>query len=135
MTYSHTFFLFLIFILIEIIEKTELMMEQHLVTILVTLITVLTSNAAWKFYEKRMLLKQRQEENQHKDGELYRDDLRERIVKLETLLDESSKEKDKMRENIILLTTSVSKLEVEVDFLRKENEKLRAENNFLRTKA
>lgn len=135
MTYSHTFFLFLIFILIEIIEKTELMMEQHLVTILVTLITVLTSNAAWKFYEKRMLLKQRQEENQHKEGELYRDDLRERIVKLETLLDESSKEKDKMRENIILLTTSVSKLEVEVDFLRKENEKLRAENNFLRTKA
>ena len=135
MTYSHTFFLFLIFILIEIIEKTELMIEQHLVTILVTLITVLTSNAAWKFYEKRMLLKQRQEENQHKEGELYRDDLRERIVKLETLLDESSKEKDKMRENIILLTTSVSKLEVEVDFLRKENEKLRAENNFLRTKA
>ena len=134
MTICHTFFLFLIFILIEIIEKTELMIEQHLVTILVTLITVLTSNAAWKFYEKRMLLKQRQEENQHKEGELYRDDLRERIVKLETLLDESSKEKDKMRENIILLTTSVSKLEVEVDFLRKENEKLRSENQFLKTK-
>jgi hypothetical protein len=110
------------------------MMEQHLVTILVTLITVLTSNAAWKYYEKRMLLKQRQEENQHKDGELYRDDLRERIVKLETLLDESSKEKDKMRENIIVLTTSFSRLEVEVDFLRKENEKLRAENQLLRTR-
>jgi septal ring factor EnvC (AmiA/AmiB activator) len=104
------------------------MMEQHLVTILVTLLTVLTSNAAWKFYEKRMFLKQRQE------GELYRDDLRERIVKLETLLDESSKEKDKMRENIILLTTSLSRLEVEVDFLRKENEKLRAENQFLRNR-
>lgn len=134
MTFGHTFFLYLIFILIEIIEKTELMMEQHLVTILVTLITVLTSNAAWRYYEKRMLLKQRQEENQHKDGELYRDDLRERIVKLETLLDESSKEKDKMRENIIILTTSLSRLEVEVDFLRKENEKLRAENQLLRTR-
>ena len=110
------------------------MMEQHLVTILVTLLTVLTSNAAWKFYEKRMFLKQRQEENQHKDGELYRDDLRERIVKLETLLDESSKEKDKMRENIILLTAQVSKLEVEVEFLRKDNEMLRAENNALRAR-
>jgi regulator of replication initiation timing len=39
-----------------------------------------------------------------------------------------------MRENIIVLTTSLSRLEVEVDFLRKENEKLRAENQLLRTR-
>jgi len=110
-------------------------MEQQLYTVIITLITVLTSNAAWKYYEKKLMLKQKQEEDSHKEGELYRDDLRERIVKLETLLDESSKEKDKMRENIILLTTSLSRLEVEVDFLRKENEKLRSENQFLKARA
>ena len=108
------------------------MLEGHLYTVIITIVTFLFSNAAWKFYEKRMILKQRKDENSQKDGQLYRDDLRERIVKLETLLDESSKEKDKMRENIILLTTSVSRLEVEVDFLRKENEKLRTENQYLK---
>jgi chromosome segregation ATPase len=61
-------------------------------------------------------------------------EMNQRIVKLETLLSESSKEKDKMRENIILLTAQISKLEVEVEFLRKDNEMLRAENNALRSR-
>jgi len=56
------------------------------------------------------------------------------VLKLETLLIESSKEKDTMRESILVLTAQVSKLEVEVDFLRKDNEKLREENNILRMK-
>ncbi len=129
-TKCHTFFLFRIFICIFFC----LMEQQQLYTIFITLITVLTSTAAWKFYEKRMLLKAKQEKDGQKDSELFRDDLRERIVKLETLLQESAKEKDKMRENIIILTAQVSKLEVEVDFLRKDNEKLRAENAALRSR-
>lgn len=107
-------------------------MEQQVYTIIITLLTVLTSTAAWKFYERKLNLKAKKEENNTLDGRLFRDDLRERIVKLETLLVESSKEKDKMRENIIILTAQVSKLEVEVDFLRKDNETLRSENHFLR---
>jgi len=79
-------------------------------------------------------MKAKREDDETKDGKLFRDDLRERIVKLETLLQESSKEKDKMRDNIILLTSQLSKLEVEVDFLRKDNEKLRAENSALRSR-
>jgi septal ring factor EnvC (AmiA/AmiB activator) len=109
-------------------------MEQQVYTIVITLITVLTSTAAWKFWERKLAIQTKKEMIGHRDDMMYRDDLRERIVKLETLLDESSKEKDKMRENIIILTTSLSRLEVEVDFLRKENEKLRAENQFLRNK-
>jgi len=131
---SYFFFVFDIYQRIIILTNSKIMVEGHVYTVIITLLTVLFSNAAWKYYEKKMILKQRQDENLHKDGQLYRDDLRERIVKLETLLDESSKEKDRMRENIILLTTSVSRLEVEVDFLRKENEKLRAENQFLKTR-
>ena len=108
-------------------------MEQQIYTIFITLITVLTSTAAWKFYEKRMLLKAKKEEDDSKDGRMFRDDLKDRVLKLETLLVESSKEKDTMRESILALTAQVSKLEVEVDFLRKDNEKLKEENRF-RTK-
>jgi hypothetical protein len=107
-------------------------MEQQIYTIVITLLTVLTSTAAWRYYEKKMVLKAKQEQDIHKDSEMYRDDLRERVVKLETLLNESAKEKDRMRENIVLLTAQVSKLEVEVEFLRKDNENLRAENQALR---
>lgn len=128
-TKCHTFFLFIIFICIF-----SLTMEQNIYTILITLVTVLTSTAAWKYYEKRLSMKAKREDDETKDGKLFRDDLRERIVKLETLLQESSKEKDKMRDNIILLTSQLSKLEVEVDFLRKDNEKLRAENSALRSR-
>lgn len=109
-------------------------MEENIYTIFITLITVLTSTAAWKFYEKKLNVKSMKEKGEQKDSELFRDDLRERVIKLETLLQESAKEKDKMRENIILLTAQVSKLSVEVEFLRKDNEMLRAENNALRTK-
>ena len=128
-TKCHTFFLFIIFICIF-----SLTMEQNIYTILITLVTVLTSTAAWTYYEKRLSMKAKREDDETKDGKLFRDDLRERIVKLETLLQESSKEKDKMRDNIILLTSQLSKLEVEVDFLRKDNEKLRAENSALRSR-
>jgi len=107
-------------------------MEQQVYTIIITLLTVLTSTAAWKFYERRINLKAKKEQENTIDGRMFRDDLRERIVKLETLLSESSKEKDKMRENIVMLTAQISKLEVEVEFLRKDNETLRAENHLLR---
>jgi hypothetical protein len=107
-------------------------MEQQIYTIIITLLTVLTSTAAWKFYEKKLNLKAKKDEDNSKDGRLYRDDLRDRVLKLETLLGESSKEKDKMRENIVSLTSQVSRLEVEVEFLRKDNETLRAENHLLR---
>ena len=107
-------------------------MEQQIYTIIITPLTVLTSTAAWKFYEKKLNLKAKKDEDNSKDGRLYRDDLRDRVLKLETLLGESSKEKDKMRENIVSLTSQVSRLEVEVEFLRKDNETLRAENHLLR---
>jgi len=41
-------------------------MEQQTYTIFVTLITVLTSTAAWKFYEKRMSLKAKKDEHDRK---------------------------------------------------------------------
>ncbi len=56
---------------------------------------------------------------------MYRDDLRERVRRLEQLLQESSEEKDEMRDQILSLTKEVSELRVKVTFLEKENERLK----------
>lgn len=86
-------------------------------TVAVTIITVLGSASAWRYYEKRAMRKER-------DEEFIRHDCRDRIAKLEALLEESSKEKDEMRTTILNLTEKVSALSVKVEFLQKENTSL-----------
>jgi peptidoglycan hydrolase CwlO-like protein len=83
-------------------------------TVVVTIVTVLGSASAWRYYEKRAIRKE-------KDDEFVRHDCRDRISKLEALLEESSKEKDEMRKTILVLTEKVSALTVKVEFLQKEN--------------
>jgi peptidoglycan hydrolase CwlO-like protein len=77
----------------------------------------LGSTSAWRFYEKRAMRKER-------DEDFVRDDCRDRISKLEALLQMSSKEKDDMRTTILSLTEKVSALTVKVEFLQKENSEL-----------
>lgn len=86
-------------------------------TILVTALTVLTSASAWRFYEKRALKRER-------DEEFIRRDCSDRIAKLEALLTESSREKNEMRTTILHLTEQVAALAVKVEFLQKENSDL-----------
>ena len=59
------------------------------------------------------------------DQNLYRDDLRSRVRTLETLLKESSEEKDVMRAQILSLSKEVAELTTKVAFLERENERLR----------
>jgi len=82
-----------------------------------TSITVLGSASAWRYYEKRAIHKER-------DEDFIRHDCKDRIAKLEALLEDAGKEKDQMRQMILDLTKQVSELKVTVDFLRAENEKL-----------
>lgn len=93
------------------------MESQNVWTVLITVVTVLGSASAWRFYEKRAMRKER-------DEEFIRHDCRDRIAKLEALLQESSKEKDDMRSTILSLTEKVSALTVKVEFLQKENSEL-----------
>ena len=86
-------------------------------TVLITVITVLGSASAWRFYEKRAMRKER-------DEEFIRHDCKDRIAKLEILLENSSKEKDEMRATILRLTEQVSALAVKVEYLQKENSEL-----------
>lgn len=96
--------------------------QESIWTVLVTAVTVLGGTGAWRFYEKRADRKER-------DEEFIRHDCRDRIAKLEILLQTSSKEKDEMRQTILKLTEQVAQLAIKVEFLQKENFTLTQKNN------
>ena len=93
------------------------MPQESIWTVLITIVTVLGSASAWRFYEKRAMRKER-------DDEFVRHDCKDRISKLEILLENSSKEKDEMRATILKLTEQVAALAVKVEYLQKENSDL-----------
>jgi peptidoglycan hydrolase CwlO-like protein len=90
---------------------------ENMYSVLITAITVLGGTTAFRFYEKRAMRKER-------DDEFIRHDCKDRIAKLEALLESSSKEKDDLRNMVLALTKEVAALSVKVEFLTKENEKL-----------
>jgi len=90
---------------------------ENIYSVLITAITVLGGTTAFRFYEKRAMRKER-------DDEFIRHDCKDRIAKLEALLAQSSKEKDEMRNMILDLTKQVAALTVKVEYLTKENEEL-----------
>ena len=92
---------------------------ENIYTVLLTAVTVLGSAGAWRFYERRALHKER-------DEDFIRHDCKDRISKLEALLESSSREKDELRKMIIDLTAKVATLQTTVEFLRKEEEKTKA---------
>ena len=96
----------------------------NLYTAIITLITVLGGAGAWKFYERRMELAREKEKLEGQQVHLFRDDLRERVAVLEEKLLESHKERDRLLDEIRRLAEMTAGLKVEVEFLRKENEKL-----------
>lgn len=90
---------------------------ENIYSVIITAITVLGGTTAFRFYEKRAMRKER-------DEEFIRHDCKDRITKLETLLIESSKEKDDLRNMVLQLTKEVAALGVKVEYLTKENDKL-----------
>lgn len=90
---------------------------ENIYSVLITAITVLGGTTAFRFYEKRAMKKE-------KDDDFIRHDCKDRIAKLEILLSQSSKEKDELRGMVLALTKEVAALSVKVEFLTKENEEL-----------
>ena len=98
------------------------MQAESIYAVIITLITVLGSAGAWRYYEKRAQDK--------KDEEDYiKDDCARRIDRLEALLEKSSKEKDELREKILELTKDVAELTIKVKYLEMENKRLLELNN------
>lgn len=101
-------------------------MDQY-VQIIVTIAGVLGSASIWKYLEARLKAKTnlKKTEIQNSDGVQYRDDLKHRVRNLEQLLAQSAEEKDELRRIVLELTAEVHALRVKVDFLEKENERLK----------
>ena len=79
-------------------------------SVLITAITVLSGTSAFRYYEKRAIRKER-------DDEFIRHDCKDRITKLEALLERSSQEKDEMRAQILDLVAEVAALRTEIKYL------------------
>jgi predicted nuclease with TOPRIM domain len=90
---------------------------ENMYSVIITAITVLGGTGAWRYYEKRAL-------NKERDDEFIRHDCKDRISKLEGLLEAAAKEKDELRSMVLELTREVAALGVKVEFLTKENDKL-----------
>jgi len=90
---------------------------ENIYSVLITAITVLGGTGAWRYYEKRAI-------NKERDDEFIRHDCKDRISKLEGLLEAACKEKDELRMMILSLTKEVAALSVKVEYLTKENDKL-----------
>jgi hypothetical protein len=91
---------------------------DSLYTVLITAITVLGGSSAFRYYEKRAMHRER-------DEDFIRHDCKDRITKLEALLETSAHEKDELRTMVLNLTREVAALTVKVEFLTAENAKLK----------
>ena len=89
-------------------------MGDNIWAVLITAITTLGGASAWRFYEKRAMHRER-------DEDFIRHDCKDRIAKLEALLAESSKEKDEMRKQILDLVAEVASLRTEIKYLTDKN--------------
>ena len=94
------------------------METNNLWTVLLTAITVLGGTTAFRYYEKRAMRREQ-------DDDFIRHDCKDRISKLEALLEASAKEKDDLRNLVLKLTSEVAELRVKVEFLSNENTKLK----------
>jgi septal ring factor EnvC (AmiA/AmiB activator) len=83
---------------------------ENIYSVVITAITVLGGTTAFRFYEKRAMRRER-------DDEFIRHDCKDRIAKLEALLEKSSQEKDEMRQQILDLVAEVASLRTEIKYL------------------
>jgi len=96
-------------------------MDENIIHVLLAIISALSSVGAWRFYETKVKAKSAKYQNPQKANENFIADLQARVAKLETLLIESSEEKDEMRNIITDLSSSVSALKVKIKYLEEEN--------------
>ena len=87
-------------------------MESNVWTAIITAVTVLGSAQAFRYYERRAIHKER-------DEDFIRHDCKDRIAKLEALLEESANEKDDLRNMVLKLTREVAALRTKVEIFEK----------------
>tara|TARA_R110001599_G_scaffold6052_3_gene30221 strand:- start:944 stop:1231 length:288 start_codon:yes stop_codon:yes gene_type:complete len=92
-------------------------MGEQTTTIIITALTVAGGAGAWKFYEFLIRNKREREKEDLSDKNMYRDDLKARVEKLEN-------DKDFCQEQLINITAELSAIKVKLNFIEKENDRL-----------
>lgn len=100
-------------------------MEGDLLNIVITAVTVLGSAGAWQFYQNKLKLKHQEKQEDRSEQTLFRDDLRERVAVLEEKLEQAYREKAEVSERLVKVTTQLAEYKVRLEFLEKENERLK----------
>lgn len=90
---------------------------ENSVSIILAIIGVLGGAGAWQFYSKKIELRHQQSKDVSKDQNLFRDQVLERMQRLEKELQEANAK-------VLDLTAEVHTLRVKVDYLTKENDRL-----------
>ena len=89
-----------------------------LASIVITAITVLGSSEAFKYYKSKMSMKHKQTAMKMAIDREYTMDLKNRVSRLEVLLEDST-------QKVVVLTGEVATLRERVKFLEAENERLK----------
>ena len=89
---------------------------ENIYTVIITAITTLGGAGAWRYYEKRA-------EDKKEDDRWVKNECQTRITKLETLLEQSSKEKDELRSMVLKLSIQVAELTTKIAYLETQNKK------------
>lgn len=86
-------------------------------SIVLAIVGVLGGAGAWNYYAKKIELRHQENKDVAKDQNLFRDQVLERMQRLE-------KELHHANSNVLELTAEVHTLRVKVDYLSKENDRL-----------
>lgn len=100
-------------------------MDTALAQTIITIVTVLTSAGAWQFYQNRLKIKHKEKLEDRSEHTLFRDDLRERVAILEERLEEAYSNKRKTEQKLTEVLTKLAEYKVRLEFLEKENERLK----------
>ena len=92
-------------------------MSEQLTTIIITTLTVAGGAGAWKFYEFLIRNRREKEKETMTEQNMYRDDLRARVEKLEN-------DKESCQTQLINITSELSAIKVKLDFIERENDRL-----------
>lgn len=90
---------------------------ENIYTVIITAITTLGGAGAWRYYEKRA-------QEKKEDDRWVKNECQSRITKLETLLEQSSKEKDELRAMVLKLSVQVAELTTKIAYLETQNKKV-----------
>ena len=104
-------------------------MKQEYVTLLTAVATALAGSKLWDWLQKKSELKLEREKSEENKLVQYRDDLRERVAKLEAMLDSQNSERVALLQQIGQLTAELSAMKVKLEFLERENSDLRKRLN------